>query len=117
MTTKLLRLFLILVSMICFACHEGEDDLLDAGPQPLVQYVITVVDSATGVPLDEVEIEVTKIDKDKDTYYTDSNGQIRLDEFESSRNLFYFSKDGYEPLYMIDSVRGSNDSIFSEIPI
>jgi hypothetical protein len=106
---------LLLCALLVLCCHD--DELLDVGDQPRVQYTVVVTDSATGAPVGDVRVRLTQINNDTSTWFTDSaSGKVEFDEIESSRNFFSFDKEEYFPLDTIDDVTDKNDSIF-DIPI
>ncbi len=96
------------------SCHD--DNLLDVGEQPLVSYLISVTDSATGLPLGGVKVQVVDILLDTSKYTTDSaEGSVSF-EVESSQNLISLSKTGYRRLDTLLEVTEKQDSVFG-LPI
>jgi hypothetical protein len=103
-------LLLPLLAVFSLSCDQ---DLNSAGDQPLVDYVLVVIDSANNAALDSVRVRVTTITGDTSTFFTDlADGRVELPTLSSSQTRFKLSRKDFRSLDFVDTVSGTVDTVF-----
>lgn len=113
MQFRLPHLALLPILLAAISLLSCDKDLTSSEDQPLVEYAVLVVDSATGRPVEDARIRVTTIVGDTASYFTDAlEGRAEIEIVASSQTRFEFSKPGYRTLDTLDTVNAKPDSIF-----